>query len=156
MRNPIRTSWPRWKFHLSALVVLVPLYGLPVYLAEKPPPHGPEIERVVTAGPFALTLITHDAPPERGVGGRMLKEYEIHLPPGAMDRIRGVFLRVGQPRGLRVAGALAEGDAYEQEVHVILPPRLTGDEALWLTVEEWNGTVHQASVPLADILGGRP
>lgn len=147
--------WRRKKFHLSALVMLVPLPFLPDYLAEKPQPRVPEIHRQVAAGPFTLGLSTQDRPSYRGSAGERMKDYTIALQPGDMEVIRGVFLRVGKPRSLRTAGALAEGGAYKQQAHVMLPDQLAGSEDLWLTVEKWDGTVHQATVPLSEVLGGR-
>jgi|AGTN01.2.fsa_nt_gi hypothetical protein len=151
----MRRFWQRGKFHLSALVMLVPLPFLPRYLAEKPPPVAPEIHRQVAVGPFALGLVTLDRPPYRGSAGERMKDYDVRFQPGDMESIRGVFLRVGKPRNLRTAGALAGGGVYRQHAHVMLPDQLSGSEDLWLTVEKWDGTVHQASVPLADVLGGK-
>jgi hypothetical protein len=33
---------------------------------------------------------------------------------------------------------------------VAVPPRARADDQLWLTVEAWDGSVHQASLPLAE------
>lgn len=151
----MRSYWQRGKFHLSALVMLVPLPFLPDYLAENPPPRVPEIHRQVVAGPFALGLSTEDRPPYRGSAGERMKDYSVALRPGDMEVIRGIFLRVGKPRSLRTAGALADGGTYKQHAHVMLPDELAGAEELWVTVEKWDGQVHQASIPLSEILGGR-
>lgn len=151
----MRNFWRRGRFHLSALIMLVPLPFLPDYLAEKPPPRVPEIHRRVVVGPFSLEMSTQDRPPYRGSAGERMKDYDIVLQPGDMEVIRGVFLRVGKPRSLRTAGALAEGGAYKQHAHVMLPDPLAGSEDLWLTVEKWDGTVHQAAIPLSEVLGER-
>ena len=151
----MREFWRRKKFHLSALVMLVPLPFLPEHLTDKPSPWVSEIHRQVAVGPFSLKLSTLDKAPYRGSAGERMKDYNIALQPGDMEVIRGVFLRVGKPRSLRTAGALAEGGAYNQHAHVMLPEQLAGSEDLWLTVEKWDGTVHQASVPLSEVLGGR-
>jgi len=150
----MRDLWQRSKFHLSALMMLVPLPFLPGYFADKPVPSVPEIHREVAAGPFTLGLVTEDHPPERGIWGERVKEYTVMLRPGDRDVIRGVFLRVGKPRNLRTLGALAEGGAYHQDADVLLPDKLSGSEEMWLTVETWDGTLHQATIPLNEILGG--
>lgn len=147
--------WQRNKFHLSALMMLVPLPFLPGYFSEKPIFAPPEIHRTVTAGPFPVTLVTFDQAPHRGQKGDRVKDYSIRLQPADVDRVRGVFLRVGKPRSLRTAGALGFGNPYEREAEVSVPDEPTGTEELWLTVEDWNGTVHQASLPLAEVLGGK-
>ncbi|CAO3426313.1 hypothetical protein [Azospirillum doebereinerae] len=148
-------AWQRGKFHLSALMMLVPLPFLPGYFSEKPIFAPPEIHRSVTVGSFPITLATLDQAPHRGPAGDRVKEYSIRFQPADIDRVRGVFLRVGKPRSLRAAGALAFGNPYEREADVSVPDAPTGREELWLTVEDWNGTVHQASVPLAEVLGGK-
>lgn len=151
----MRRLWQRGKFHLSALMMLVPLPFLPNYLAPKPIFAPPEIRRDIGVGPFAVTLVTYDQAPHRGPTGEPMKQYTIRLQPGDVDRVRGVFLRVGKPRSLRTAGALGFGNPYERKAEVTVPAEPTGTEELWLTVEDWNGRAHQASVPLADILGGK-
>lgn len=150
----MRNLWQRGKFHLSALVVLVPLPFLPGYFADQPEPSVPELHRQVVAGPFRLELVTEDQPPERGIWGERVKEYAVTFRSGDIDMIRGVFVRVGKPRTVRTLGALAEGGAYRQYADLILPDKLSGSEEIWLTVETWDGTLHQATVPLREILGG--
>jgi len=41
------------------------------------------------------------------------------------------------------------GNPYALEGEVVVPPRASPDSELWLTVEGWDGSVHQASIPLA-------
>ncbi|MCG5241847.1 hypothetical protein [Azospirillum doebereinerae] len=148
-------AWQRNKFHLSALMMLVPLPFLPGYFSAKPIFAPPEIHRAVSVGPFPITLVTFDQAPHRGPAGDLVKDYSIRLQPADLDRVRGVFLRVGKPRNLRAAGALGFGNPYEREAEVAMPANPTGTEELWLTVEDWTGTVHQTSLPLAEVLGGK-
>lgn len=135
--------------------MLVPLPFLPNYFSPKPIFAPPEIRRDVSAGPFQITLVTYDEPPDRAGNGEWMKEYHIHLRPADIDRVRGVFLRVGKPRNLRVAGALGSGNPYEREAEVSVPADPAGTEELWVTVEDWNGRIHQTSTPLAGLLGGK-
>lgn len=151
----MRRFWQRNKFHLSGLMLLVPLPFLPSHFTEKPVFAPAEIHRTLTAGPYVVGLVTVDQAPHRGPTGERLKDYSLRIRAGDVDGIRGAFLRVGKPRNLRTAGALAFGNPYERRVEVTVPEDLTGTEALWLSVERWDGTIHQASVPLAEILGGR-
>lgn len=151
----MRDILARNKFHLSALILLVPLYFLPEALSGEAPRLVADLHHPLTIGPYDLTLVTADERPYRGSGGETVKDYQVHLRPGAMDSIRGIFLRVGKPRSLRAAGALAEGSPYRQFAHVLLPDTLTGDEELWLTIERWDGSIVQGAVPLAAVLGGK-
>lgn len=148
-------SWHRGKFHLSALMMLVPLPFLPNYFSPKPIFAPPEIRRDVSAGPFPITLVTYDESPHRAGNGEWMKEYHVHLRPADIDKVRGVFLRVGKPRNLRAAGALGFGNPYEREAEVAVPAEPAGTEELWVTVEDWSGRIHQTSTPLAGFLGGK-
>ncbi|CAO3383149.1 hypothetical protein [Azospirillum argentinense] len=154
-KDSMRHYWRRGKFHLSALVMLVPLPFLPDYFSPKPIFVPPEIRQDVAVGPFPVTLATYDEAPARMPTGERMKEYRIHIRPADIDRVRGVFLRVGKPRSLRTAGALAFGNPYEREADVTVPDELAGREELWVTVEDWSGGVHQASLPLSEIFGGK-
>lgn len=147
--------WHRGKFHLSALVLLVPLPFIPAQFGGATVFDPPEIERTVTAGPYTVRLVTSTAAPHREPTGDVMKEYTVRVESGGIGTIRGVFLRVGKPRSVRTLGALAEGNPYAWEAEVTIPPALSGDEDLWLTVESWDGALHQAAVPLAPLLGGR-
>lgn len=155
MDERMRRLWHRGKFHLSALVLLVPLPFIPAQFGGTTVFDPPEIERTVTAGPYTVRLVTSVHGPHREPTGEMMKDYAVHVESVGLGTIRGVFLRVGKPRSVRTLGALAEGNPYELGAEVTIPPTLSGDEELWLTVESWDGGLHQAALPLDQLLGGR-
>jgi hypothetical protein len=144
-------TWHRWKFHLSALVLLVPLGLTPTFFAE-----GPDtslVTRSVTAGGLVVDLAATTEPPYRGADGRPMKDFNVILRPQDIDRVRAAFLHIGKPRLLRAAGALSHGNPYRGHAHVPIPDRGSGPKEVWLTLERWDGRIHQASVPLAEFLG---
>lgn len=148
----MRDFWQRYKFHLSGLMMLVPLPFLPEYLTDKPIFEPAEIHRPVKAGPYEMVLVSHDEPPHLEPTGEMSMEFHLQIAGTDIDSIRATFLRVDKPRNLRVAGALGFGNPYERGFEVLMPPQLSGQEELWLSVESWDGTVHQTSLPLSDMM----
>lgn len=155
MGERMRRLWHRGKFHLSALVLLVPLPFVPGQFGGNTVFDPPEIERTLTAGPYTVRVVTGDRGPHQEPTGDRMKDYAVHVTAGDADTIRAIFLRVGKPRSIRTLGALAEGNPYEREAEVVIPPTLSGAEELWLTVESWDGRLHQAALPLDQLLGGR-
>lgn len=145
--------WRRVRFHLSALVVLVPLPFLPQYLAASPPPVDSDRHQRLAIGPFQLDLSVHDETPEMRAGG-WVKEIHVGFGPDELARIRAVFLRVGRPAGPDQVGILATGAVFRPEADVILPAALTGTEEVWVTVEAWDGSRFLAALPLAPFLDG--
>jgi hypothetical protein len=76
------------------------------------------------------------------------KSFALALCPACVDQVKAAYLRVGQPRSIRVAGALFSGTPYRQTAEMRIPERTTADDDLWLTVEGWDGTLHQATIPI--------
>ncbi|MEN0106654.1 MAG: thiamine pyrophosphate-binding protein, partial [Pseudomonas sp.] len=50
---------------------------------------------------------------------------------------------------LRTAGALLSGSPYRLMAEVVVPADTTPASELWLTVEGWDGSVHQTAIPLS-------
>lgn len=146
--------WHRGKFYLSALMLIAPLSVVQNYFAtsEMVAPSARSLpERAV--GPWRATLAEAiPGPPYRGPAGERMKDFAVSFRPEDAAGIRGAFLRVGKPRNLRTAGALAHGSPYRAHAHVPMPENLTGGEELWLTVEGWDGQTHQVVWPLADVM----
>lgn len=148
--------WQDWRFHLSALLIALPILAFPSFyhdarLGTGEAGLGAHAPLPVQVGPFELQLVEFDAwpPLDAGVAG-MRKFFRLAQCQGCDDRIRAVHLRLGKPRSLRAAGAMFSGPASRQGADIAIPPSARPDDALWLTVEEWDGTVHQGSVALAD------
>lgn len=149
--------WQDWRFHLSALVILVPAAAFPAFyhLARMTSGEGglgAGTPVTVQAGPYALRLVefTADAPLDAGVAGQR-KVFRLALCQGCDDRIRAVHIRLGKPRSLRAAGALFSGSPQRLTADMPVPDSAATGDGLWLTVEEWNGTTHKAEAALAEV-----
>lgn len=146
--------WQDWRFHLSALAIAVPVACFPAFydiamrgsgkggLGARPP-------SVVDAGPFAIRIAEFNTNPpvSQGVAGER-KTFNIALCDGCDQRIRAVYLRIGKPRSVRAAGALFIGSPARMGADLAIPPNARVDDGLWLTVEEWDGSVHKGQIAM--------
>ncbi|MFJ3484096.1 thiamine pyrophosphate-binding protein [Pseudomonas sp. NPDC090202] len=146
--------WHRWRFHLNILLLLIPLGFIPRYFADVALFRGDsglgerEIGEI-QIGPWSLKLaeFRDQAPLLEGPAGYM-KVFTGALCERCIHEVKATYLRVGKPRSLRAAGALFEGTPHRMAADVPIPKRATGDGELWITLEGWDGSVHQAAVPL--------
>ncbi|MGB3865631.1 MAG: thiamine pyrophosphate-binding protein [Xanthobacteraceae bacterium] len=146
--------WQRWRFHLSALVLIVPVAFAPAFFHENALFDGKkglgerEIGEIAV-GPWSVRLAEFRVvePDAEGRAG-YAKEFTLALCPACVDSVKAAYLRVGQPRNVRVAGALFSGTPYRQTAEIRIPERTTADDKLWLTLEGWDGTLHQAAIPI--------
>lgn len=159
MTAPVRSRparlWLRWRFHLSALLVLIPLGYMPAYFHEASLERGLQGlgERPIgelAVGPWHVRLAEWERgePVREGKAGYM-KDFSLAFCRECDAAIKAAYLRVGKPRYLRAAGALASGSPYRRQAEVRIPEDAPADAELWLTVEGWDGSVHQAALPLA-------
>ena len=146
--------WQDWRFHLNVLLIVVPVAAFPAFyhlarLSTGEAGLGAREPSLVQVGPFALRLVEFDgyAPIDAGVAG-MRKVFRLALCAGCDDRIRAVHVRIGKPRSLRAAGALFSGPPARQSADLAVPESARPDDGLWLTVEEWDGSVHKGQLAL--------
>jgi hypothetical protein len=102
-------------------------------------------------GPWHVDMAEYlaDAPIDHGIAGHM-KTFAIRWSPEDADLIKASYLKVGKPRSLRAAGVVLSGSPYRQTADVPIPDRAKPDDAVWLTVEGWDGTVHKLAIPLSE------
>lgn len=148
--------WRRWRFHLNILLVLVPLAFMPRYFQDAAlfrgdTGLGERESGVVNVGPWSLTLaeLRAQAPQSTGPGG-YFKAFNAALCEACISDVKATYVRVGKPRSLRAAGALFFGSPYRMGASLPVPTRAKPDDSLWITMEGWDGTVHQGSIPLAE------
>jgi len=148
--------WLRWRFHLSALLILIPLGYLPQYFhtlglmsGDKGLGERELAEKQV--GPWTVRLAEWQVrEPIRDGDAGYIKTFTLAPCAGCGAGIKAAYLRVGKPRNLRTAGGLFSGTPYRQMASIPIPERSRADAAIWLTIEGWDGALHQASWPLAE------
>lgn len=147
--------WHKWRFHLNILLVIIPLAFMPKYfhqvaLFRGDSGLGEREAGEVQVGPWSLRLaeLFEEPPRLEGPAGYM-KSFNAALCSTCIDEVKATYLRIGKPRSLRAAGAIFFGSPYRMGASVPIPPRTKADAELWITMEGWDGSMHQASIPLA-------
>ncbi|WP_353230581.1 thiamine pyrophosphate-binding protein [Pseudomonas qingdaonensis] len=151
----LRQFWLKWRFHINILLLLVPLGFMPKYFADAALFRGDvglgerEIGEV-QVGPWSLKLaeLRNEAPRQDGPAGYM-KSFNASLCEACIPQVKATYLRIGKPRSLRAAGGIFFGSPYRMGATVPVPLKTSPDAELWVTMEGWDGSMHQGSVPLS-------
>lgn len=151
----LRVLWHKWRFHINVLLILVPLGFMPKYFADAALFRGDsglgerEIGEV-QVGPWSLNLaeLRNEAPQLSGPAGYM-KSFNAALCQACAEQVKATYLRIGKPRSLRAAGVIFFGTPYRMGATLPVPEKTKGDADIWITMEGWDGSMHQAAVPLA-------
>lgn len=146
--------WRRWRFHLSALLLILPIIYVPKYfdnlaLSRGLMGLGQRSAGDVQVGPWKLQFAEWKVEPPKSDPAGMVKTFTMAQCEGCKDQIRAIYVRVGKPRSLRAAGSIFFGSPHRAFATVPIPPRTAPDAELWITAEGWDGSVHQAAWPLA-------
>ncbi|WP_225790338.1 thiamine pyrophosphate-binding protein [Pseudomonas sp. Marseille-P8916] len=153
--SPLKQLWLKWRFHLNILLILIPLGFMPKYFADAKLFRGEAglgVNQVsgIQVGPYSLDLAElRDQPPQPNGPAGYFKSFNAALCKTCIDGAKAVYLRIGKPRSLRAAGTLFFGAPYRMGTSLPVPPRTRPDADIWITIEGWDGSMHQASVPLA-------
>jgi len=102
--------WQRWRFHLNALLILIPLGFMPKYFHDVALFRGDsglgerEIGEV-QVGPWSLRLAEfRNLPPQLEGPAGYMKAFNAALCQGCGEQVKATYLRIGKPRSLRAAG----------------------------------------------------
>lgn len=153
--SPLSRIWYKWRFHINILLVLIPLGFMPKYFADVALFRGTSGlgERTVgefPVGPWSITLAEfRAAPPELDGPAGYMKTFTGALCKECIGQVKATYLRIGKPRSLRTAGTIFFGPPYRMITSLPIPPRTQPDAELWISIEGWDGSLHQASIPLA-------
>lgn len=149
--------WQSWRFHLCAVMVAIPLACFPAFyklamMGSGKAGLGAHAPSIVQVGPFPIRIAEFDAfaPVNQGVAGER-KFFNVALCTGCEQRVRAVYLRLGQPRSVRAAGALFSGSPSRMGADIQIPGSASPDDGLWLTIEEWDGSVHKGEIAIATV-----
>ncbi|WP_236168530.1 thiamine pyrophosphate-binding protein [Pseudomonas atacamensis] len=154
---PSRLSrfWHKWRFHINVLLLLIPLGFMPKYFADASLFRGDsglgqrEIG-TVQVGPWSLRLaeLREEAPHLSGPAGYM-KDFTAAVCDSCVEQVKATYLRIGKPRSLRAAGTIFFGTPYRMGTQMPIPAKTRPDAELWITMEGWDGSMHQAAIPLS-------
>ncbi|MET0313495.1 MAG: thiamine pyrophosphate-binding protein [Hansschlegelia sp.] len=148
--------WRRWRFHLSALAVLVPVGFAPDYFQRLAMDAGSvglgaRVIGVHAVGDWTVKLAEFDlGPPAIEGEAGPVKLFTLALDGPARDEVKAAYIKIGKPRSIRSAGALFAGTPYRQTAGLQVPPTATAASEVWLTLEGWDGSVSQSMLPLSE------
>ncbi|MCY1420761.1 hypothetical protein D3C76_349520 [compost metagenome] len=150
----LRRLWHKWRFHINILLLAIPLGFMPKYFADAALSRGDSGlgEREIgdiAVGPWSLKLaeLRNEPPVDIGPAGH-IKSFNAMLCATCIGQVKATYLRIGKPRSLRAAGSIFFGAPYRMGTNVTIPKRTQADDQLWITMEGWDGSMHQASIPL--------
>ena len=152
--SPLRAFWLKWRFHINILLLLVPLGFMPKYFADVALFRGDaglgerEVGEV-QVGPWSITLaeLRNEAPRPDPAGP--MKSFNAALCATCGDQVKATYLRIGKPRSLRAAGVIFFGTPHRMGAMLPIPEKTKADAELWITMEGWDGSMQQASIPLS-------
>lgn len=149
MNSPTpRKGWLRWRFHLSGLLLVAPVVMAPTVIAESAEMHDARIHPQRQIGPWTVTIAEHSPAPATSYGGRRMQDFSAVFCAGCVEKIRGAFLHVGERPSVDAPGMPLHGNTHHLEAHVEFPRDPAPADSLWLTVDGWDGSLHQISWPL--------
>ncbi|WP_296247494.1 thiamine pyrophosphate-binding protein [Pseudomonas sp. UBA4194] len=153
-RSTFGQFWHKWRFHLNVALVVIPLSFMPHYFAENARERGDAGlgERIVgdiAVGPWSLTLAEPLMEGPQPSAGQDIKSFHAALCKACVNQVKATYLRIGKPRSLRAAGVIFFGSGYRMFAGLPIPTRTPVDSELWITMEGWDGSMHQASIPLS-------
>ncbi|RWU21424.1 thiamine pyrophosphate-binding protein [Pseudomonas alkylphenolica] len=153
--SPLSRWWHKWRFHLNILLLLIPLGFMPKYFADAAMFRGDSGlgERdlgTIQVGPWQVQLaeLRDEAPRADGPAGHF-KAFNAALCNTCINEVKAAYLRIGKPRSLRAAGTIFFGPPYRMATNLPIPSKTKADAEIWITLEGWDGSMHQASIPLA-------
>jgi hypothetical protein len=154
--SAIWSFWRRWRFHLSALVVLVPIGFAPGYFQQEAMEAGSvglgaRVIGTRAVGDWTVKLAEFDlAPPAIEGEAGPIKLFTLALDGPARDEVKAAYIKIGKPRSIRSAGALFAGTPYRQTAGLQIPAVANEASEVWLTLEGWDGSVSQSMLPLSE------
>ncbi len=146
MSAALRKPGSGGKYWLNALVLIAPFWFLYDALTAVLPPAWP----MQVVGPFEVTPTPRDADGPYEHDGIPVKDFAFRFCEGCVERIRMAYANVGPEATAETDGGegVVHGHGALQEAHVPYPIRPGPTDRLWLTVQEWDGTLHRVAWPL--------
>lgn len=148
---------PRWLRVWRSLGCLI-LIGLPLgvgwALYQTPPRPLLRADAVQgQVGPWSFVLAEEDfgEPPEATSSGVLVKHLILRFCNECDAEIRTAYVQLRRPVLSKARGLMFQGDRWEREASLIVPPAATPQDQIWLTVIGKDGTEYQKSLELARV-----
>jgi len=151
--RPKNTVWQRYKFKLSALVLVLPW----IFLYQQLNPSFLDAWDTKTLGPFEVTPMPYDLEQPYAHHDEFVKDFLLMFPQGDIQQIRQGYVSIGAepiPLGHLQQGeeGILHGSRHSQHVHSIAPVTISATDKLWVQVELWNGDTHTTAWDIPESL----
>lgn len=130
-----------WHLHLDVSLILVPSSLVPHYFADvalfsgSSRPGGRGTDKI-QAGPWNLKLVEWCIEsPYDGDPVDFMKDLNATLYQTCIPQVKTTYLRIGEPRSLRIVGMIFFGNLYHMGTSVLIPSRTRPSVELRTTME---------------------
>ena len=146
MFNKIFKSLVRSKFSLSGFILLLPFY----FLYQSLNPEFPAVWQSQMAGNYEVSPMPFDMEQPYSHHGVFVKDFMLIFSKGEVKTIRQAYLNIGtEPLPLsefqKYHEGILHGSRHGQHVHALTNAQLVHSDKVWLTIENWQGEISQAS-----------
>ncbi len=135
-----------FRYLLNGLLLALPVYF--IYRALNPafPPVMPEI----SAGDFVLTAMPYDEDAPYQHDGLFVKDFLVMFQKGKVSDVRMGYLNIGEaPLSLEAAReqelGILHGTRHGQHVHGLASAEIKPGDQVWITLQTWDGKIHQGA-----------
>ena len=134
------------RYWLNALLLILPV----VFIYQSFNPEFPASLPETQAGDFTLTAMPYDEDKPYQHDGLYVKDFLVMFQEGGVDQIRQGFLNIGdKPLPIEEAQqhelGILHGTRHGQHVHGLAQERITAGQKIWVTLQTWDGEIHQGS-----------
>ncbi len=146
MKN--RQAWlQRQLLRLSVIFLITPVW----FLYQSMNPVFPDAWPEQPVGPFTATPTPADDNAPYYYAGKHYKDFSVRLCEGCTAQVRRAFLSIGAEAGIPEGEptGILHGSRFILHAHAPVPERITQQDRLWLTIEDWQGKQYQQSWELA-------
>lgn len=141
----MKQVWMRRLFRVSLLFIAVPVYFFYQQLQPSEEVGEDSILLKQTVGPWPVVLIEQfSETPSAGPNGTWFKDYTL-MCERCGHSLKAVFLSSNQPIQEEF-GVIFSGGPTIFQGRLQVPAEPQREATLWLTLEEWNGHIHQVNV----------
>jgi hypothetical protein len=153
--SKVAKIWKRRWFHLSVLSIIVPIAYVQPYFALQAQLRSAENVNLransIVVGPWPMQLLENpdELPawdPEEGY----VKLFTAAPCKTCASEIRAIFINARKPGSTNAMGAEFEGSPYRPVAAMVISRATKAEDSIWLTVEGWDGSRHQAWISIAD------
>ncbi|WP_448212752.1 hypothetical protein [Colwellia sp. MEBiC06753] len=144
------TPVTRWlgqhKFSLSGLLLILPIY----FLYHSLNPVFPDVWEAKTIGDFQVSPMPFDLNPPYSHHGVYVKDFMVMFNQGDAKDLRQAYLNIGEkPLAItkfqQFHEGILHGSRHGQHVHALASPKISQQDKVWLTIENWQGEIWQTS-----------